>query len=151
VALVALRYGFVVARVVSRNSAVTLLRVSGLSLSAIVGAWDALRLLSAGEREPSVFDLASCPIIPLLRFLAAHANLSDELVVAILLVGNAATYLLLALVLIRFFERRTGATVDVGDHLPSYIAQDSPSGERLTRLRKQFADFLGFLFRRSVS
>jgi hypothetical protein len=63
-------------RVLSKISIIPLLRTVGISLAAIIGAWDVARLLSAGDREPSAFDLATCPIIPLMRLLGG-AMFSD--------------------------------------------------------------------------
>jgi hypothetical protein len=92
-------------RVVSKISIIPLLRTVGISLAAIIGAWDVARLLSSGDREPSAFDLATSPIIPVMRLLGG-AMFSDGILAVTLFVGNAATYGLLAYGILRLVDRR---------------------------------------------
>jgi hypothetical protein len=81
-------------RLLSRVAIPSLIRVAGTGIAAMIGAWDVLRLLSAGNREPRPWDLITCPLVPALRLLngTVFANISDDALAWILVLGNAATY-----------------------------------------------------------
>ena len=85
-------FGPMTARIILPKSTIPVLRATSLGLAAFLGAWDVARLISAGDRQPTFFDLVTCPIVPLMQLLAAYANISYTLLAGILLIGNAATY-----------------------------------------------------------
>ena len=95
-------------RVLSRVSIPSLIRITGTGIAAMIGAWDVLRLLSAGSREPRPWDLITCPLVPALRLLngTLFANISDDALAWILVLGNAATYGALACGALLLAERR---------------------------------------------
>jgi hypothetical protein len=95
-----------VARVVFETSALTLVRATGIGVAAFVGAWDVVRLLSAGDQSPTLVDLATCPIVPVMRIFAAYINISDIALQWCLFLGNTATYAAAAFLIFRLLERR---------------------------------------------
>jgi hypothetical protein len=95
-----------IARLVLQKSTITLLRASGLGLAAFLGAWDVARLITAGDRQPTAFDLVTCPIVPVMRLLAAYASIPDNLLAWTLFIGNAATYASVGYLVLLFLELR---------------------------------------------
>ena len=77
------------------------------TVAGFVGMWDVDRLIQASGQSPDTIDLLTCPVVPLMRIVAAWVNVSDMLLMTILLVGNAATYAAVAYILVRWLEQRT--------------------------------------------
>src|ERR1700733_7957606 len=94
------------ARIVLPKSPITVLRTTRLGLASFLGAWDGARLISAGDRQPTFFDLVTCPIVPVMRILAAYASISDNLLAGILFIGNAVTYAGVGYLILHFLEWR---------------------------------------------
>jgi len=91
----------------------SLIRITATGIAAIIGAWDVLRLLSAGNQEARPWDLITCPLVPALRLLngTIFANISDQALACILILGNAATYGAVACGALLLAERRTAHNV----------------------------------------
>lgn len=79
------------------------------TIAGFVGMWDVDRLIRASDQSPDAIDLLTCPVVPLMRVVAAWVNVSDTLLMVILLVGNAAIYAAVAYILIRWLEQRISA------------------------------------------
>ena len=99
-------FGRMTARIILPKSTIIMLRAAGLGLAAFLGAWDVARLISAGDRQPTSFDLVTCPIVPVMRILAAYASISNTLLAGILFIGNAVTYAGVGYLVLHFLEWR---------------------------------------------
>jgi len=94
------------ARLLFQPSTFTTFRFGMLGIAAFVGMWDVERLLTAGGQSVGTIDLLTCPIVPVMRLVAAYVNVSDTALVWILFCGNAAIYGLVGYFLARWFEQR---------------------------------------------
>ena len=83
------------ARIVFQSSTLTALRSILIGIACFVGVWDVDRLISANQ-SPTMIDLLTCPVVPVVRIVAARMNISDILLIAILVAGNGATYAIAA-------------------------------------------------------
>ena len=95
------------AQVVLPPSTLVVFRTFVTTVAGFVGMWDVDRLIQASGQSPDTIDLLTCPVVPLMRVVAAFVNVSDALLMAILLVGNAAFYAAVAYILVRWLEQRT--------------------------------------------